>query len=86
MEIKKIVSQMTNEELDSLQKEIRQIKDQRERDELKQTVSEICSLLAKLETLTGEAIEVNSWVSEYDTESYVEIELSDLMEGLKRLI
>ena len=80
-----ILSQMTNDELDVVQTEILRIKNQRKTDELKQTVSEINSLLTKLNALIG-TVTVNSWVPEFDSQSYVEIDLLDLIEGLKGLI
>lgn len=83
--IQAIISQMTNAELDDVQAEILRIKNQRKRDELKQTVSEINSLLMKLNALIG-TVTVNSWVEEFDSQSYVEIDLLELIESLKRLI
>lgn len=83
--IQAIISQMTNAELDDVQAEILRIKNQRKTDELKQTVSEINSLLMKLNALIG-TVTVNSWVEEFDSQSYVEIDLLDLIEGLKGLI
>ena len=80
-----ILSQMTNDELDVVQTEILRIKNQRKTDELKQTVSEINSLLMKLNALIG-TVTVNSWVSEYDSQCYAEIDLLDLIEGLKGVI
>ena len=80
-----IISQMTNAELDNIQAEILRIKNQRKGDELKQTISEINSLLTKLNALIG-AVTVKCWVPEFDSLSYVEIDLLDLIEGLKGVI
>ena len=85
-DIQAIIAQMTNDELDVVQTEILRIKDQRKRGELKQTISEINSLLMKLNTLIGDTIAVNSWIEEFNAQSYVEIELLDLVESLKGLI
>ena len=84
--IQAIISQMTNAELDDVQAEILRIKDQRRKDELKQTVSEANALLTKLNTLVGDTIMVDSWVNELDNRAYAEIHLLDLIEGLKELI
>ena len=84
-DIQAIISQMTNDELDVVQTEILRIKNQRKTDELKQTISEINSLLMKLQDFR-DTISVDCWVSEFDTQAYVDIELSDLIESLKRLI
>lgn len=84
-DIQTIISQMTNDELDVVQKEIQKIKDKRERDELKQTVSEINSLLTKLQFFR-ETITVNGWVDKFEEEFPVEIVLLDLVESLKKLI
>ena len=84
-DIQTILSQMADDELDFVQREIRKIKDQREKDELKQIVSEINSLLTKLQAFRS-TITVNSWVSEYDSQSYVEIDLLDLIESLREFI
>ena len=85
-DIQAIISQMTNDELDVIQTEILRIKDQRKKGELKQTISEISSLLTKLNTLIGDTIAVYSWIEEFNTQSYVEIDLLDLVESLKGLI
>lgn len=84
-DIQAIISQMTNDELDDVQAEILRIKNQRKTDELKQTVSEINSLLTKLNALIG-TVTVYSWIEEFNSQSYVEIDLLDLIEGLKGLI
>ena len=78
-DIQAIISQMTSDELDVVQTEILRIKNQRKRDELKQTVSEINSLLTKLNSLIGDTVAVKSWVPEFDSQSYVEIDLLELI-------
>lgn len=79
-----ILSQMTNDELDVVQTEILRIKNQRKTDELKQTVSEINSLLTKLQDFR-DTISVNCWVDELSNRAYAEINLLDLTESLKTL-
>lgn len=85
-DIRAIISQMTNDELDDVQAEILRIKNQRKTDELKQTVSEINALLTKLNVLIGDTITVDSWVDELGNRAYAEIHLLDLIESLKGLI
>lgn len=84
-DIQAIISQMTNDELDVVQTEILRIKNQRKRDELKQTVSEVNALLTKLSVLIGDTISVDSWVNELSNRAYAEINLLDLTESLKTL-
>ncbi len=84
-DIQAIISQMTNDELDVVQTEILRIKDQRKRDELKQTVSEVNALLTKLSVLIGDTISVDSWVDELSNRAYAEINLLDLAESLETL-
>lgn len=84
-DIQAIISQMTNDELDVVQTEILRIKNQRKRDELKQTVSEVNALLTKLSVLIGDTISVDSWVDELSNRAYAEINLLDLTESLKTL-
>jgi hypothetical protein len=84
-DIQAIISQMTNDELDVVQTEILRIKNQRKRDELKQTVSEVNALLTKLSVLIGDTISVDSWVNELDNRAYAEIHLLDLIDSLKEL-
>ena len=84
-DIQAIIAQMTNDELDDVQAGILRIKNQRKTDELKQTISEINSLLMKLQDFR-DTISVDCWVPEFDNQSYVDIELSDLIESLKGLI
>lgn len=84
-DIQAIISQMTSDELDVVQTEILRIKNQRKRDELKQTVSEINSLLTKLSVLIGDTISVDSWVDELSNRAYAEIHLLDLIDSLKEL-
>ena len=83
--IQAIISQMTNAELDVVQTENLRIKNQRKRDELKQTVSEINALLTKLSVLIGDTISVDSWVDELSNRAYAEINLLDLTESLETL-
>ena len=83
--IQAIISQMTNAELDDVQAEILRIKNQRKRDELKQTVSEVNALLTKLSVLIGDTISVDSWVDELSNRAYAEINLLDLIDSLKEL-
>lgn len=82
--IQAIISQMTNAELDDVQAEILRIKDQRKNDELKQIVSEINSLLTKLQDFR-DSISVDCWVHEFDNQFNADIELLDLIESLKEL-
>lgn len=84
-DIQAIISQMTNDELDVVQTEILRIKNQRKRDELKQTVSEVNALLTKLSVLIGDTISVDSWVDELSNRAYAEINLLDLAESLETL-
>lgn len=84
-DIQAIIAQMTNDELDVVQTEILRIKNQRKRDELKQTVSEVNALLTKLSVLIGDTISVDSWVNELDNRAYAEIHLLDLIDSLKEL-
>lgn len=84
-DIQAIISQMTNDELDVVQTEILRVKNQRKRDELKQTVSEVNALLTKLSVLIGDTISVDSWVNELDNRAYAEIHLLDLIDSLKEL-
>lgn len=84
-DIQAIISQMTNDELDVVQTEILRIKNQRKRDELKQTVSEVNALLTKLSVLIGDTISVDSWVDELGNRAYAEINLLDLIDYLKEL-
>ena len=84
-DIQAIISQMTNDELDVVQTEILRIKNQRKRDELKQTVSEVNALLTKLSVLIDDTISVDSWVNELDNRAYAEMHLLDLIDSLKEL-